>query len=85
MLPKSPVLAALLAVAAVGWLFAGPAPSPDTTSLALRQLHDPAAGAELDFTRRSAQSLTHLVPAAALLLAAAVLFIRTLTAREGES
>lgn len=85
MSPKPPVLAALLALAAVGWLFAGPAPPSDPTALAVRQLHDPAAGAELDAARRDTQSLTHLLPAATLLVAAGVVLLRTLTAREGES
>ena len=86
MLPKPPVLAALLAAAAAGWLLLSHAPPPaDPTALAVRQLTDPAAAAELDAARRGTQSLTHLLPAAALAVAAAVALTRTLTAREGVS
>ncbi len=85
MSPKPPVLAALLILAAVGWMFADPTPPPDPTALAVRQLHDSAAGARLDTARRDTQSLTHLLPAAGLTAAAGLVLLRTLTAREGES
>jgi hypothetical protein len=91
MLPKPAVLAALFAAAAAGWLLVAPAtpPAADVAVLAVRQLHDPAAGAELDAARRASQHPTHLLPAAGLavaaLSAAGVAAYRTLTAREGGS
>lgn len=90
MLPTPAALAALFAAAAVGWLLVTPTPPPaDAAGLAVRQLHDPAAGAELDAARRAGQRLTHLLPAAGLavaaLVAAGVSSFHTLTAREGDS
>ena len=91
MLPKPAALAALFAAAAVGWLVVAPMATPpaDPATLAVRQLHDPAAAVELDAARRGSQSVTHLLPAAGLalaaLIAAGVAIIPTPTAREGKS